>query len=133
MAQILSLAQSLGLQPPAAAPPQTSAAGADFNSRPPSPAPSASPAAAKSAPSSPAVPPELTGLPDARMMQSMLRLLQQSQHTDGKQEALFCALKPYLAPEKREKLDRALQMAKLSRLAGFALKNYGTVADKGGK
>ncbi len=118
MAQILSLAQSLGLQPPEASPPEKPRAA---SAKPPAPF---------------RKPPEIAEMPempDMQMMQSMMRLLQQAQQTDGKQEALFCALKPYLAPEKREKLDRALQMSKLSRLAGFAMKNYGTLDTKGGK
>lgn len=96
MAQILSLAQSFGLQPP---------------ETPSAPPPSAPP-------------------PDSEMLQSMMRLMQQARQTDGKQEALLSALKPYLAPERREKLDRAIQLARISHLAGYALRNYGGL--KGG-
>ena len=52
--------------------------------------------------------------------------------TDGKQEALLCALKPFLRPERREGIDRAMQLAKLSQLAGIALKNGGLMGSKGG-
>lgn len=96
MAQILSMAQSFGLQPPET-PPQSS------------------------------VPP-----PDSEMLQSMMRLMQQARQSDGKQEALLSALKPYLAPERREKLDRAIQLARISHLAGYALRNYGVLGGKGG-
>ena len=33
--------------------------------------------------------------------------MQQAQHTDKRQEALLCALKPYLAPERQAKIDEA--------------------------
>ena len=41
---------------------------------------------------------------------------------DRRQENLLCALKPFLKPEKREKIDRALQIARLTHLAEFALR-----------
>lgn len=43
---------------------------------------------------------------------------------DSRQQALLQALEPYLRPERRRKLERALQMAKLSRLAQTALQGY---------
>ncbi len=94
MAQILSMAQSFGLQPP----------------------------------ETPTSAPPL----DPEMLQSMMQLMQQAQRADGKQEALLSALKPYLAPERREKLDRAIQLARISHLAGYALRNYGILGGKGG-
>ena len=103
MAQILSLAQSLGAQNSGEAP-QT----------PPSP------------------PPSENFMPDMRMIQSMMGMMQQAQHTDGKQEALLCALKPFLRPERREGIDRAMQLARISQLAGIALKNGGLLDKKGG-
>ena len=41
------------------------------------------------------------------------------------QEALLAALKPYLRPERREKLDRAMRIARISQIAGGALKQHG--------
>lgn len=95
MAQILSLAQSFGMQSepePSAAPPSAPAMGA---------------------------------MPDEGFLLSIMQMMQQAQKSDAKQEALLCALKPYLAPERREKLDRAMQLARLSHIAGFALRNSG--------
>lgn len=107
MAQILSLAQSFGMQAPGDAPPE-----------PQSP---------------PAQPPISSVMPDAGFVQAIMGLMQQAQHTDGKQEALLCALKPFLKPERREKIDQAMQLARISHLAGFALKNYGgLLGQKGG-
>lgn len=106
MAKIMNLAQSLG--GPSAAP-----------NGPPNPPPGPPPAP----------PPP----PDDAFVKGILRLMQQAQHTDKRQEALLCALKPYLAPERQAKIDEALRIAKLSQLAGFALKNYGGFPGKGDK
>lgn len=91
MAQILSLAQSFGMQPEA--PPEQ--------------------------PDAP--PPPM----DSAMLQGVMRLMQQTRQGDKKQETLLCALKPYLAPAKRGKLDRAMQIARISHLVSAALQNYG--------
>ncbi len=99
MAQILSLAQSFGLQPPEAA---------------------------SSAPSAPPPP------PDDGFVKAIFGMMQQAQQSDGRQEALLHALKPYLRPERQGNIDRALQIAKISHLAGFALRNYGKLPGKGG-
>ena len=44
---------------------------------------------------------------------------------DGRQEALIRALEPYLKPNRRKKLERAMRLAQLSHLAGFALQSDG--------
>lgn len=67
---------------------------------------------------------------DEGMMLGLMQIMQQVQQTDGKQEALLQALKPFLAPERREKLDKAMQLARISHLAGFALKNSGNLFGK---
>ncbi len=103
MAKIMSLAQSLGREQSAPSPPPA----------PPRPQP----------------PPP----PDDAFVKGILRLMQQAQHTDKRQEALLCALKPYLAPERQAKIDEALRIAKLSQLAGLAFKNYGGFPGKGDK
>ncbi len=45
---------------------------------------------------------------------------------DRRQENLLCALKPFLKPEKQEKIDRAMQIARLTHLAEFALRDIQT-------
>ena len=119
MAQILSMAQSFGLQPPepSHAPDAPSKPAAPPSKSEPHPKP----------PSPPPKPPQI----DPRMLQSLMQLMQQAQQSDGKQEALICALKPFLAPERREKMDRAMQIARISHLAGFALRNYGPSGKEG--
>jgi hypothetical protein len=69
---------------------------------------------------------------DEGMLWQMMELFRQMQYTDRKQEALVCALKAYLAPERQEKLDRAMQLAKLSRLAGVAFGKGGIFGGKVG-
>lgn len=49
---------------------------------------------------------------------SILPSLSQGRHT-----ALYKALEPYLSPKRREKLEKAMQLAQLSALANQALKN----------
>ena len=80
--------------------------------------------------SEPSPPP--SSLPDEDMLRGMMQLFQQMQQNDGKQEALLRALKPYLAPDRREKLDKAMQLARLSHIAGFAFgKSGGLFSGKG--
>lgn len=45
---------------------------------------------------------------------------------DTRQERLLLALKPFLKPSRQEKIDRALRAARLSRLAGSALRGSGS-------
>ncbi len=73
-----------------------------------------------------------SSLPDEEMLRGMMQLMQQVQQNDGRQEALLRALKPYLAPDRREKLDKAMQLARLSKIAGCALgKPGGLFSGKG--
>ena len=44
-------------------------------------------------------------------------------NTDSKYSALLCALKPYLREERQVKLDRAIRISKLSKLAKTALES----------
>lgn len=119
MAQIMSMAQSLGLSP-------------QNEQRPPS-----QPAEENFGLLQAAMGQQSDGggggkMPDLQFLQSMMGVMQQAQRSDGKQEALLCALKPFLRPERREGIDRAMQLAKLSQLAGIALKNGGLMGSKGG-
>lgn len=51
------------------------------------------------------------------------QLLSQAGKLDRKQENLLNAIKPFLSPVKQEKIDRAMQVARLSHLAGYALRS----------
>lgn len=59
--------------------------------------------------------------PAQELSAPLMQLLSQMGKTDPRQENLLKALKPLLRPGRREKIDRALQAAKLSHLAGFVL------------
>lgn len=102
MAQIQALAQSLGL-----------------GGAPGAPQPQAPPPTPPQAPS--ALP---FGAMDEGFARSVFSLMQQANRSDSRQEALLCALKPYLKPDRCAKLDRAMQIARLSQLAGLALRQY---------
>lgn len=62
--------------------------------------------------------------PEPEMAGTIMGLLQKMNSPNGKQDALMHALMPYLRPSRQKKLQRALQVAKMSQIAGVALKNY---------
>lgn len=93
MEQMQSLAQSLGLQ------------GASEQAQPAQPV---------SAPPS-------EGMPVAIQLMGTLLQMSRSMGGDDRQTALIQALKPFVRPERARKLERAIQVAKISRLAGNAL------------
>lgn len=118
MAQIMSMAQSLGLSPQNEQRPPSQPAGENLGMLQTMMGQQSGDGGGK--------------MPDLQFLQSMMGVMQQAQRSDGKQEALLCALKPFLRPERREGIDRAMQLAKLSQLAGIALKNGGLMDSKGG-
>lgn len=69
---------------------------------------------------------------DEGMLFQMMQLVYQMQQTDPRQEALLCALRAYLAPERQKKLDRAVELARLTRLAGVAFGSGGLFGGMGG-
>ena len=99
--KIFALAQSLGISPPQ---------------------PSGLP---PSAPPPPDTPDSVRMTQEERPQECQEALgafLQKAGTLDRRQENLLNALKPFLKPERREKIDRAMQAARLSRLAGAALR-----------
>ena len=100
MQQILSLAQSLG----GGTPPPPSGE----QTPPPPPQPG---------------PPGMPGIEGEALLR-MLTELSRNTKDDPKQLALFKALKPFLRPERAAKLDRAVQAARLSRMASVALERF---------
>ena len=100
MSQIMQLAQSLsgGQERPAAPPPQT----------PPPPARQSGP---------PDLLSSLTGGLDPKLMARLLPLIQElGSQQDSNARALLYALRPYLKEERQEKVERALQLARLFHL-----------------
>ena len=116
MAQIMQLAQSLSGSPPAGTPPSP---------------PPASPAGTPQPPPPPAPPSggdllsSLTGGMDPTLMLKLLPLVQElggAQDSNARQ--LLYALRPYLKPERQEKVERALQLARLFRVGKRFLKEW---------
>lgn len=63
-------------------------------------------------------PPEGPGF-DAALLQKMSRMMQGG--GEGREQALLKAMAPYLSEKRRGKLDHALQLAKLARIARLAI------------
>ena len=61
-----------------------------------------------------------------------LGALLQNSGGDNRQQALIQALLPYLRPNRQKKLRRAVELARLSHVAGFALQNYAKESEGGG-
>lgn len=60
---------------------------------------------------------------DLQMAGTVMGILQDMQKSDPRQENLLHALLPYLDATRQKKLKRAMQIGKLSRLAGAALQH----------
>ncbi len=87
----------------------------------------------ESEPSRPSTPPprDLFSMDEGMILQ-MMQIFQQLQQRDPRQEALLCALRAYLSPERQKKLDRAMELAQLTKLAGIALGPGGLFGGKVG-
>lgn len=72
----------------------------------------------------------LLGQIDPGMLQMGMRLFQEYQGNDGRNAALLAALRPFLKEDRRVKLDRALEIARVTRLIRVAL---GAMGGKGGE
>ena len=77
-------------------------------------------------------PPDLSqimGSLDPKMVQLGMRLMKEYQQDDNQNAALLQALRPYLREERRGRLDKAVQIAKMSRLLRVALGSLGKGED----
>ena len=72
----------------------------------------------------------LLGQIDPGMLQMGMRLFQEYRGNDGRNAALLAALRPFLKEDRRVKLDRALEIARVTRLIRVALRAMG---GKGGE
>lgn len=112
MSQIMSLAQSLG------------GPSADSSSQVESPQQQEPPAApTSSAPDFSSLLGGLTGSGslDPRLMQLAFRVMNEYQSNDDDRTALLQALRPFVKEQRYAKIDKAIQIAKLSRLIRVAL------------
>lgn len=57
---------------------------------------------------------------DPKLIQTALHLFQEYNRSDDRNLALLTALRPFLKEERLEKMDQAIQIAKLSRVAKMA-------------
>lgn len=57
------------------------------------------------------------------------RALSSGGEKDREKRALLEAMKPYLSPKRREKMDKAMKLAKLARIAGIAMREAGGEED----
>lgn len=105
MGQIMALAQSLGKQSPS---------DQEETDTAPEPAEDAPPDLS-----------QLMGNLDPKMVQLGMQLMREYQQDDGQNTALLQALRPYLREERRVRLDKAVQIAKMSRLLRVALGSLG--------
>ena len=64
---------------------------------------------------------QLLGEVDPRMVQAGLEILRQVHSTDDRNAALLNALRPFLREERRPRLDRALQLARMTRMIRVAI------------
>lgn len=123
MAQIMQLAQSLsgGNQAVEAPPPaQPSPPPAPAFTPPPRQAPVPPP------PAGPELLSSLAGGLDPKMISRLVPLLQElGGQQDSNARALLYALRPYLKPERQEKVERALQLARLFHLGKKFLAEWG--------
>ena len=61
---------------------------------------------------------------DPKMLGRIQSLMGGSQKPGGS-EALLMAMQPYLSEKRRVKMDKALKLARLAKLAGFAMGELG--------
>ena len=111
MSQIMALAQSLGGGPSAAEP-----------SPAPPPPPAASASSAAFVPSA-----DLAGLLgglDPQTLQAGMQLLSELSSKDDERTALLLAIKPFLKEDRSAKIDRAVQLARLSRVLRVAFQLF---------
>jgi len=113
MAQIMKLAQSLSGGEAA----QTAAAAASAAAVPPPPPSSPSPAGGGGSPVSDILS-SLTGGIDPKLLTRLIPLVQEySSGSNDNARQLLYALRPYLKPERQDKVERALQLARLAHIA----------------
>lgn len=63
----------------------------------------------------------LLGQVDPRMIQIGMDVIRQMQNTEDRNAALLNALRPFLREEKQARLDRALQIARMTKMIRAAL------------
>ena len=65
------------------------------------------------------------GSADSALLGRLGRLLHSAQAENGREQALLEAMKPYLSEKRRSKMDRAMQLAHMAKLAQLAMGELG--------
>ncbi len=73
----------------------------------------------------------LLGGLDPAMLHTATQLLSAYSAEDDRRTALLAALKPFLKEERQEKMDKAIQIAKLSRVVRVAFRLFKKEVDEG--
>lgn len=63
----------------------------------------------------------MLGQIDPKMLQAGMEIIRQVQSTEDRNAALLSALRPFLREEKQARLDRAMQIARMTKLIRAAL------------
>ncbi len=66
---------------------------------------------------------------DPRVLQMGMRLLGEYQGENSQTVALLAAIRPFVRPERYEKVDRAIQLARLSRVIRVLFQSLGEGAE----
>jgi hypothetical protein len=61
---------------------------------------------------------------DGQMLSSLGKLFS-TKETNSRSTALLMAMRPYMCPEKQEKLDKAIKIAQMVHIAGAVMQAYG--------
>lgn len=70
--------------------------------------------------------PQSSAMPfDPGTLSRLQGLFGSAETASSKQEAMLKAMQPYLSEKRRNKMDKALKLARLARLAGFAMGELG--------
>ena len=117
MGQIMALAKSLGQSSSSASDEEREAAGWEPTEREEKGPPPASQAGED--------PLEALSHLDPRWLQMGMRLWREYQGEDPRAAALLQALRPFLREQRRSRLDRAVQLARLSHVIRVALRELG--------
>ena len=69
------------------------------------------------------------GSADSALLGRLGRLLHSAQADNGREQALLEAMKPYLSEKRRNKMDRAMRLAHMAKLAQLAMGELGGEQD----
>lgn len=62
---------------------------------------------------------------DPKMLGKLQKLMGGSGESNSSSEALLRAMQPYMSEKRRTKMDKALKLARMAKLAGFAMEELG--------